>query len=250
MALPDARIRLQGPEIDFTNDVGLTGKAHDDYPTPGPIRYDTLKSYFIGLLSNQASFLEPIEFRFGTLWFDLNTKMFKFRNDSGAVIDVAGDSWIGLANGIEVEPGLTLAQWFSQVNEIIDTGITEDTSIFSRLTRTRADEPMAAGSLVYVSTSRRVSKASSDTTATSVVVGAVTLTVDTGGSTFIKHSGLATVRMVSSISVNPGDKVYLDTDGRGTTVAGTALIGIVFDSDIYDSGATDPVAGVILASIV
>lgn len=248
--LPDGRIRLPGPPIDFTNDVGDTGKAHDTFPAPGPVRFDHLRSYLIGLLSNQASFLEPVEFRFGSLWFDLNTKGFKFRNDEGAVIEVAGDSWISLAHGIEVEPGLTLAQWFSQVNEIFDTNITEDTSIFSRLTKARADEPITAGSLVYVSSDRHVAKADSTSATRKPSIGATTITVDTGGETIIKHVGLASVRMKPGLVLSPGDQVYLNTDGRGTNAASDVqLIGVVFDSTIYDPVASDPVAGVILIPV-
>lgn len=247
MALPDNRIRFPGPEVDFTNDVGLTGKEHDTFPAPGPIRFDHIRSFLIGLLSNQASFLEPIEFRFGTLWFDFNNNIFKFRNDDGAVIDVQGDSWISLAHGIEVEPGLTLAQWFSQVNEILDTDVTIDTSIFSRLTKAIADEPITNGNFVYVNGSRHVKNADSSNPLKSLSVGVSTLTVDITGETFIKHVGLATVRMMPGLSVNAGDKVYLDTYGRGTTVANSAQeVGVVFDSDVYDALETYPVAGVIL----
>ena len=248
--LPDNRVRLPGPPIDFTNDVGDTGKAHDTFPSPGPVRFDHLRSYLIGLLANQASYLEPVEFRFGTLWLDQNVKCFKFRNSSGAVIEVAGDQWISLAHGIEVEPGLTLAQWFSQVSEIFNTDITEDTSIFSRLTKARADEPITAGSLVYVSSSRHVAKADSTSAVRKPAIGATTITVDTGGETIIKHVGLASVRMKPGLILNPGDQVYLDTDGRGTnTASDVQLIGVVFDSDVYDGAAADPVAGVILVPV-
>jgi predicted RecA/RadA family phage recombinase len=247
MALPDNRIRFPGPEIDFTTDVGLTGKEHDNFPAPGPIRFDHLKSYLIGLLSNQASFVEPIEFRFGTLWFDLNNNIFKFRNDDGAVIDVQGDSWVSLAQGIEVEPGLTLAQWFSQVNEILDTDITTDTSIFSRLTKATADEPITNGNFVYVNDNRHVKNADSSDLLKVPSIGVSTLTVDTNGETIIKHTGLATVRMMPGLTVNPGDRVYLDTIGRGTTVSNAAQeVGIVFDSSIYNALDTYPVAGVVL----
>ena len=73
--------RIQFPvsaEIDFINDVGLTGQDHDNYAEPGTFsRYDWMRMIVLGLLSNQASREEPSEYRPGTLHYDLNTFFYK-----------------------------------------------------------------------------------------------------------------------------------------------------------------------------
>src|SRR5574341_388463 len=118
MTLPDGRIRLPGPKIDFDAEVGTTGKAHDTFPQPGQARFDHMRSFLIGLLSNQASYNEPVEHRLGTLWYDLNTGAYKFRTDVGPLLDVDGNNWASLASGIELEPGLTLNDWFEQIRDL------------------------------------------------------------------------------------------------------------------------------------
>ena len=69
----DNRIRLDQPIVDFT-ESGLTGQRHDEYPKPNSqARYDLMRTYLIGLLSNQSSDEntdgEPFEKRTGTLWY-------------------------------------------------------------------------------------------------------------------------------------------------------------------------------------
>ena len=75
----DNRIRFPvSSEIDFVNDVGLTGQDHDNYAEPSTHpRYDWMRMIVLGLLANQASREEPVEYRPGTLHFDLNTFFYK-----------------------------------------------------------------------------------------------------------------------------------------------------------------------------
>ena len=69
----DNRIRLDQSVVDFSAS-GLTGQNHDIYPKPKTqARYDLMRTYLIGLLSNQSSNEntdgEPFEKRTGTLWY-------------------------------------------------------------------------------------------------------------------------------------------------------------------------------------
>ena len=114
MTLPDYRIKFPAPLIDFSADVGLTGQAHDEYPAPGTqARYDHLRLYLIGLLTNQASYLLPLEYSEGTIWFDLNTTALKtyFNNQ-----------WQQIANAIVLTSEgetTTLADWYTNQATII-----------------------------------------------------------------------------------------------------------------------------------
>ena len=114
MTLPDYRIKFPAPLIDFSADVGLTGQAHDEYPAPGTqARYDHLRLYLIGLLTNQASYLLPLEYSEGTIWFDLNTTALKtyFNNQ-----------WQEIANAIVLTSEgetTTLADWYTNQATII-----------------------------------------------------------------------------------------------------------------------------------
>lgn len=113
--LPDDRINLQPPLINFDLDVGTTGQAHDIFPEPGQARFDWMRSYLIGLLSHQSSFNEPIEYRIGTVWFNLNNRAFEYRTPgTSPIITTEGEAWTGLADGILLSPDLTLQQWFNQ----------------------------------------------------------------------------------------------------------------------------------------
>lgn len=73
--------RLQFPEsaeIDFVNDVGLTGQDHDNYAEPGTLpRYDWMRMILLGILASQSSRDEPTQYRPGTLHYDLNTFFYK-----------------------------------------------------------------------------------------------------------------------------------------------------------------------------
>ena len=91
MTTPDQRIRLPGAKINFSTDVGTTGQDHDTFPAPGQARYDHMRMYLLGLLSNQASYSEPTQYREGSFWFDLNTLTFKI---------YVNDSWSSLSETI------------------------------------------------------------------------------------------------------------------------------------------------------
>jgi hypothetical protein len=69
----DNRIRLDMPIVDFSL-AGDTGQVHDEYPAPKTqARYDYMRTFLIGLLSNQSCDEtvdgEPFQMRTGTLWF-------------------------------------------------------------------------------------------------------------------------------------------------------------------------------------
>lgn len=107
MSLPDYRIRFPAPLIDFATDVGLTGQAHDNYPEAGAqARFDHLRLYLIGLLSNQASSATPSEFSDGTIWFDLSENYYKTYNDN---------KWRDIADNIVLRNGadtISLSDWY------------------------------------------------------------------------------------------------------------------------------------------
>jgi len=112
--LPDGRIRFPALAVDFNNDVGLSGSNHDNYPPAGgQARYDHMRMVIIGLLSQQASYDEPTEYRDGTPWFDLNEGILKIRFNGtwtpfSQVISVAQD-----ATGASTK---TLAQFYSELS--------------------------------------------------------------------------------------------------------------------------------------
>lgn len=117
--LPDNRIVLTGPLIDFVNNVGVTGQDHDSYPAADQqARFDTMRSYLIGLLSNQSSYTAPTQFREGTIWFDLNTAVLRIYHNG---------SWRPLADAIALidQTGttdlLTLSQWFESLSGYLAT---------------------------------------------------------------------------------------------------------------------------------
>lgn len=110
--LPDNRIRIPAPPIDFEEDVGETGQDHDNFPEPGQARYDWMRMFLIGLLANQASYDEPVNYRKGSFWMDLSTGVLKIRTGNGT----AGTEWSDVAELIQVSPGLTLQDWFDAVS--------------------------------------------------------------------------------------------------------------------------------------
>ncbi len=112
MTTPDHRIQFPGPKIDFENDVGLTGQDHDNYPEPGVARYDYLRLYLIGLLSNQSGTTEPSQYREGTLWFDKNTDIMKLYNNG------AFDT---IAKAISLADSVTLQSWYNQLSSYLET---------------------------------------------------------------------------------------------------------------------------------
>lgn len=245
--LPDNRLNLQGPLIDFLHSVGTTGQAHDNFPQPGPARFDHMRSYLIALLANQASFSEPIEFRAGTLWFDLNDQSYKYRAENpGPIISTEGANFIDLANGIQLETGLSLATWYQEVKAIIsgfDPGVS---SIFSKLTNATADETMSAGSIVFVSNNRRVKLTDQSDPAESEPVGVTTTSANANEGVVIQHIGLARMRLEPGLTLHAGDKVWMASQGRGSNVEpGTGNIrqvGVVFDTSEYVGASSDPTA--------
>jgi len=73
----DNRIRLDQTPVDFTVTDNVD-QLHSSYPSPNnQSRYDQMRSYLIGLLSNQSSDSdsEPFEKRIGTFWFNKTLQM-------------------------------------------------------------------------------------------------------------------------------------------------------------------------------
>lgn len=120
MALPDNRLRLPAPLIDFTNDVGTTGQDHDDFPEPGQARFDWMRMYLVALLAHQSSYDEPTQYREGTVWFDLNNNTLKM-----PVITSEGTTWEPISKFIAVEDGAdeaattTLYEWFQEAEVLL-----------------------------------------------------------------------------------------------------------------------------------
>jgi hypothetical protein len=109
--MPDHRINFPSTLVDFINTVGVTGQTHDEYPSPGAqARYDHLRLFLIGLLSNQSSYLEPTNYREGTLWFDLNDLRLKIRRSVGG-----GSTWVNVSDSIKLGD-TDLTAWFTSVN--------------------------------------------------------------------------------------------------------------------------------------
>ncbi len=124
MSLPDNRIRLQAAEIDFETQVGVTGQDHDSYPASGQqLRYDWMRLYLIGLLANQSSESEPVEFREGTLWFQPSVGMMVRYNDAWA--DLANVLRLGTDSG---GAPITLADLYATIASLVGA---KPTSTFS-----------------------------------------------------------------------------------------------------------------------
>lgn len=82
------QIRFPVNEIDFRNDVGITDQSHDLYPDDGQFtRYDWMRIIILGLLSNQSGFNQPINFRPGSLWYDMYEFMSHNGNDFESIIN-------------------------------------------------------------------------------------------------------------------------------------------------------------------
>ena len=112
----DNRIQLPPTEVDFDDVVGITGQAHDDFPAAGQARYDTMRSYLIGLLSCQSSEDPPTQYRTGTLWFN---------RDKRAYYVWDGVNWTSLASFIAVQETsgdiTSLADWSTAAQVKLDT---------------------------------------------------------------------------------------------------------------------------------
>ena len=123
MTLPDQRIRFPATLIDFINDVGLSGNDHDNYPPAGgQARYDHMRMFLVGLLSQQASYEEPTEYRNGTPWFDLQEGILKIRFNG---------SWVPYSQCISVEQDnngnntKTLAEFYTEIADSL-TGLSPE----------------------------------------------------------------------------------------------------------------------------
>jgi hypothetical protein len=94
-------------EVDFINDVGLTGQDHDNYAEPGTHpRYDWMRMIILGLLANQASREEPTEYRPGTLHYNLNDFFYKCMKDA---------NFEDLAKCIKITK--SLYEWAAEIEE-------------------------------------------------------------------------------------------------------------------------------------
>ena len=114
MSLPDNKLRFPPTRIDFAADVGNTGQDHDLFPAAdAQPRWDWLLMWFISLLANQSSFEEPLQFREGAAWFDLNNLTLKLRADNAwrKLSEV-----IAVVDGADTDSTQTLAEWFEETN--------------------------------------------------------------------------------------------------------------------------------------
>ena len=101
--------------------MGTTGQDHDNFPAAGQARFDHMRMFLIGLLSNQASYDEPVQFRDGTVWFDLNTNTLKIN---------IGGSWKPVSDAIDLDSTsdtVTLSSWYETVNSVVQGFIPEVT---------------------------------------------------------------------------------------------------------------------------
>ena len=116
MVLPDNRIRLSSTKLNFAADVGTSGCDHDNYPPEGgQARFDHMRMFLIGLLSQQSSYDEPTEKRDGTPWFDLGSGVLKiWKNDSWMMYSEAIPIAIDVDNNVT-----TLAEWFDNVSSAL-----------------------------------------------------------------------------------------------------------------------------------
>ena len=100
----DNRIRFSTSAIDFQNDVGLTQQQHDTYPSPNTqARYDWMRMYLIGLLSNQSSCDQPSQYRPGTMWYQMDCP--NTGNGYFKAYDCVADTFSDLSNHIRAFTG-------------------------------------------------------------------------------------------------------------------------------------------------
>lgn len=109
----DNRIALPPTLIDFVA-VGVTGQDHDEFPAPAQQpRYDWMRLYLIGLLSNQSAAERPTQFRTGTIFYNKTTNAFEYHD---------GDNWQDIASGVLLDGSntdniVTLASWYTEAVE-------------------------------------------------------------------------------------------------------------------------------------
>jgi hypothetical protein len=131
MTIPDYRIRFPSAKIDFDEDVhggSPGGQDVDDFPQPGTqARYDWIRLTIIGLLANQSSVEEPLNYKIGSLWHNLNDGFFKYFD---------GEDWAELTKAIRIGE-TNLEEWSELVNETVGkvteaasfTGVAESNNI-------------------------------------------------------------------------------------------------------------------------
>jgi hypothetical protein len=108
----DNRIRLTTKLVDFDDVVGVTGQEHDSFPSPGQNpRYDTMRSFLIGLLSNQSSKEAPVQKRTGALQYDRNTR---------TMLIWDGSNWANLSEYIKTF-GNILTDLFEFINQKLES---------------------------------------------------------------------------------------------------------------------------------
>jgi hypothetical protein len=108
----DNRITLTSKLVDFDNIVGIAGQDHDSFPTPGQNpRYDWMRSFLIGLLSNQSSKEAATQKRTGALQYDRSTRTMMIWN---------GSNWVNLSEHIKVL-GAILTDLFEFVNQKLES---------------------------------------------------------------------------------------------------------------------------------
>lgn len=122
--------RFQFPEsseIDFINDVGLTGQDHDNYAEPGTLsRFDWMRMIILGLLANQASREKPTQYRPGTLHYNLEAFFYECVKDG---------NFESLSKCIEIM-NLSLYDW-SQIIEAKRERF-QPSGVFSGIARSKA----------------------------------------------------------------------------------------------------------------
>lgn len=129
---PDYRIRFPSSLIDFNSEVyggSSDGQDINNFPEPGQARYDWMRMVIIGLLANQSSVEEPINYKIGSLWMNLNDKFFKYFD---------GTTFADLAKAIKID-NTTLDDW----SKIIDNSIgkvTEEATFSGVIDKTNITE--------------------------------------------------------------------------------------------------------------
>ena len=107
MAQPehDNRMKFPPTEVDFDNDVGITGQDHDLYPSGGQqARFDWQRLCIIANLSCQSSNDPPTQYRTGTIWYKRSTQEY---------LIWSGTAWDSLASHINLATGTTLADFYT-----------------------------------------------------------------------------------------------------------------------------------------
>jgi len=115
-----------------------------------------------------------------------------------------------------------------------------------------ASAPLSLGQLVYLSGNRQVSVSDRTDLASIYVLGVASKAAPAGGVLEIAKDGEAVVLFETGLALNPGDPIYLATNGRASNVApaapGEALveIGELLDASGYNPLDPNPTAEVVI----